>query len=65
VTLAALAAVMMIVSTDPPVGVGVVGDVWAKTGAIARMAPVAAAAEADPILDRLILGKFVPPWKYE
>jgi hypothetical protein len=55
----------MIVSTDPPVGVGVVGDVWAKTGAIARMAPVAAAAEADPILDRLILGKFVPPWKYE
>jgi hypothetical protein len=54
---------MMIVITVPVVGAGAVGVVWAKTGVTARSAPVEAAAAADPIFDRLILGKFVPPWK--
>jgi hypothetical protein len=48
---------MMMVITELPAGAGVVGVAWAKTGAMAKMAPVAAAAEADPILDRLTLGK--------
>jgi hypothetical protein len=51
VTLAALAALITIVITDAPAGAGTVSV--AKTGAMARMAPVAAAAEADPILARL------------
>jgi hypothetical protein len=46
-------------------GVGVDGVVWANTGAIARIAPTAAAAEAEPSLRRLIFGNFVPPWKFD
>jgi hypothetical protein len=56
---------MMIVITVPVVGAGAVGVVWAKTGVTARSAPAEAAAAADPIFDRLILGKFVPPWIYD
>ncbi|GAC1643403.1 MAG: hypothetical protein PVS2B1_15090 [Candidatus Dormibacteraceae bacterium] len=59
-TLAALAALMMIVITDAP-DVVVVVVVSANTGAIDMMTPVAAAIEAEPILYRLIFGKLFPP----